>query len=98
MAVKMFVSFLFFFTVLPRMGASFCLEYPVIGKLDCSGENLNNVPYSKAMPWVRDADFSHNNVTVVNTMELLMLFPNIVRIDLRDNPLKCPFTTMVKDT
>ena len=96
MSVKMFVSFLFFFTVLPRMSASFSLEYPVIGKLDCSGENLNNIPYSKAMPWVRDADFSRNNLTVVNTTELLMLFPKIVRIDLRDNPLKCPFTTTVK--
>jgi hypothetical protein len=87
---------LFTWKALPRMGVSFCLEYPVIGKLDCSGESLSKIPYSRAMPWVRDADFSRNNLTVVNTTELLMLFPKIVRIDLRDNPLKCSFTTIAE--
>ncbi len=96
MVVRMSVSFLFFLTVIPWMGAPFCLEYSVISKLDCSGENLDHIPYSKVMLWVKDADFTHNNFTVLNTTELLVLFPNLVWLDLRDNPLKCPPATVVE--
>ncbi|CAB3985434.1 Hypothetical predicted protein [Paramuricea clavata] len=96
MVVRKSVSFLFFLTVMPWMGAPFCLEYSEIWKLDCSGGNLDHIPYSKVMSWVWAADFSHNNFTVLNTTELLVLFPNLVRLDLRDNPLKCPPATVVE--
>ncbi len=48
------------------------------------------------MLWVKDADFAHNNFTVVNITELMILFLNINRLDLRDNPIKCLPTTLVK--
>ena len=83
MAFKMFVSFLFFFMVPLPMGASVCLEYPVIGTLDCSKENLNSIPYSKVMSWVKNANFAQNNLTAINVTRLLALFPNVMQIDLR---------------
>ncbi len=95
MTFKMFVSFLFFFMVRLPMGASVCLEYPVIGTLDCSKENLNSIPYSKVMSWVKNANFAHNNLTARNVTRLLALFPNVMQIDLRYNPVKCLTTAQV---
>ncbi len=70
---SMYLVQLFVKMVLLRMGTSLCLEYPVIGKLDCSKENLNSVPYNKVIMWVKNADFAYNNFTAINIMKLLIV-------------------------
>ena len=90
MAVKMFVCLLFM--ILPQLVASRCVEDKEGAILDCSKQHLNSLQgiyNSKDMSWVKNAIFVYNNLTEVNITQLLIQSPNLQRMDLRHNPIKC---------
>ena len=44
---------------------------------------------SKDMSWVKNAIFVYNNLMEVNITQLMIQSPNLQRMDLRHNPIKC---------
>ena len=64
-----------------------CIEEPFIGLLDCSDLSLKTVDglFTTQQPWVIAIDLRKNNFAVINITELLKVFPNLRRIDLRKN-------------
>ena len=90
MAVKMFVCLLLM--ILPQLVASRCVEAKERAILDCSKQHLNSLQgiyNSEDMSWVKNAIFIYNNLTQVNVTQLLIQSPNLQRLDLRHNPIKC---------
>ncbi len=86
----MFVCLLFM--ILPQLVASRCVEDEERAILDCSKQHLNSLQgiyNSKDMSWVKNAIFVYNNLTEVNITQLMIQSPNLQRMDLRHNPIKC---------
>jgi hypothetical protein len=73
--------------VFVNFSAETCIEEPFIGLLDCSDLSLKTIDglFTTRQLWIRAVDFSENNFAVINTTELLLVFPNLQHIDLRRN-------------
>ncbi len=70
-----------------RLSADTCIEERLISLLDCRGLSLKTIDglYATRQLWVIAIDLSKNNFAVINTTELLEVFPNLQHIDLRQN-------------
>ncbi len=82
----MFLLALSFF-IFGRLSAGTCIEERLIGLLDCRGLSLKTVGrfFARRQLWVITIDLSENNFVVINTTELLDVFPNLQLVDLRQN-------------
>ena len=74
-----------------------CIEHKSLGLLDCSRLDISIFPLHARRNWVKFLDLKRNNISSVNLSEIVTDFPNIERLDLRYNPLKCtkPFHASV---
>ena len=60
--------------------------------LDCSDQGLNRLPMPWAVQkhgWVRVLDLKKNNISRINKRNVLKLYPRLVYLDLRNNPVDC---------
>ena len=87
MDVKMFIFLTF---LIGSSSALICQEQRKINVLDCSGLHLVLVPHFKQPQiWVRSLDLRQNDIVSVNFLSLVLDFPNLQRLDLRQNPYDC---------
>ena len=87
MAATMFIFLAF---LIGSSSALICREQRRINLLDCSGLQLVFVPHFKQPQiWVRALDLRRNDIVSVNFSSLLVDFPNLQRLDLRQNPYDC---------
>ena len=71
---------------------SVCKYSKLASILDCSDQGFNQIPvpgakYKKLKITV--LDLRRNNVSFISEKEVLELYPGVVVVDIRDNPVKC---------
>ena len=90
MAANTFV-FLAFFAILNGSSATpKCMERRSINLLDCSGHHLTSLPrFRQPKIWVESLDWKRNAIVYLNFSSLTIRFPNLHRLDVRENPFDC---------
>ena len=63
-----------------------CTEVERIKLLDCSGLNTKKSSRLPSPKWVEFLDLRFKKITTINATELLITFPNLRFIDIRNNP------------
>ena len=67
-----------------------CTERPSINLLDCSGLHLTSLPrFRQPKIWVESFDLKWNGIVYLNFSSLTIRFPNLLRLDVRENPIDC---------
>ena len=86
----MFV-FLALFAILNGSSATpKCTERRSINLLDCSGLHLTSLPrFRQPKIWVESLDLKRNAIVYLNFSSLTIRFPNLRRLDVRENPFDC---------
>ena len=87
MLSRMFVFILF--VLVKSSSCNQCIELKSFHILDCSGQGISTFPRYSERNWVEVLVLKDNNITYVNVSAIMMDFPRIQYIDLRDNPLDC---------
>ena len=77
------------FVLVKSLFAYQCIELKSFRTLDCSGLGISTFPRYAGWNWVEVLILENNNITYVNLSAIMMDFPRIRYIDLRDNPLDC---------
>lgn len=59
--------------------------------LDCSNQGLNEIPVPKAeyMKSTRLLNLRKNNISQISEETVIKLYPGLVLVDLRENPINC---------
>lgn len=95
MAGKTFV--LFVFLLIGLSFASRCIERRWIGLLDCSRLRLVSLPHiDTPNRWVKMIELSQNSLATANLSMVLVDYPNVRLIDLRQNPIVCVKTVLIR--
>ena len=66
-----------------------CAEFKSFHVLDCSGQGISTFPRYSERNWVEVIILNDNNITYVNISIIMVDFPRIQYINLRNNPLDC---------
>ena len=93
-AMKSFVRFFSVFFIFAcanifNIDAAKCKKVQFVGLVDCSDLGLTELPKMDKDITVKVLDLRKNNIKAITESSLLAIFPNIVVVDLRENPLDC---------
>jgi hypothetical protein len=77
------------FVLVKSSFAYHCIELKSFHTLDCSGLGISTFPRYARRNWFEVLILKRNNITRVNLSTIMLDFPRIRYIDLRDNPLDC---------
>ena len=84
----LYFSFAAFFTTFSD--GSICKEVRTLRLVDCSGLGLSKLPkFSGKLKWAVTVNLRRNLITGISERELLSVFPGVVLVDLRGNPINC---------
>ena len=84
----LYFSFAHFLTTFSD--GSVCKEVRTLHLVDCSGLGVSKLPkFSGRLKWVVTVNLRRNLITDIRERELLSVFPGVVLVDLRGNPINC---------
>ena len=83
------VFFIFAFTNIFNIDAAKCKKVQFVALVDCSDLGLTELPKMDKDTNIKVLDLRKNNIIAITESSLLAIFPNIVVVDLRENPLDC---------
>ena len=83
------VFFIFACANIFNIDAAKCKEVQFVGLVNCSDLGLTELPKTDKDIKVKVLDLRKNNIKAITESSVLVIFPNIVVVDLRENPLDC---------
>ena len=79
--------FILSYTNIVNTDAAKCKKVQFVGLLDCSDLGLTELPKMDEDINVKVLELRKNNIKAITKSSLFAIFPNIVVVDLRENPL-----------